>query len=249
MSEPCSYAALARYYDAFTKNMDYKKRTDYICTLLVRSGLKPNATLLDLACGTGSFTLALARRGYDMVGVDASADMLTVAALRSGPAPMFICQHLEDLDLYGTAQGAVCLTDSVNHLTQPARVRKFFRRLALFLEPGAPFVFDVNTLHKHERVLGDNTFIYEADGALCVWQNRWDADAWTTQIDLDLFIENEDGSYTRQQESFSERAYTIEELTAWLGKAGFAVEHVYGELTQEPPREGEERVYFVCRRK
>jgi len=246
------YAALARCYDIFTKNMDYKKRTDYLCALLCAARTQPGDTILDLACGTGTYACALLQQGYDVVGVDASPDMLQIAQekVRSLdlPPPLLLCQRLEKLDLYGTAQAAICLTDSLNHLTQPAQVRRFFRRLALFLEPGAPFIFDVNTPYKHERILADNTFIYEGEGVFCVWQNRWDAQTRTTQIDLDIFTENESGLHTRTQEHFAERAYTPEELSRWLAKAGFAVEHIYEELTDQPPSETAQRIFFVCRR-
>jgi len=246
-----SYTALARCYDIFTKNMDYKRRTEYLCALLARAGVKKEETILDLACGTGAYTYALLRRGYDVIGVDASPEMLQIAlekalTLNLAP-PLLLCQRLENLDLYGTARAAVCLTDSLNHLTQPAQVRRFFKRLALFLEPGAPFLFDVNTPYKHEHVLANNAFVYEDGGLLCAWQNHWDAKQRTTEITLDFFIE-ENGIYIRQKERFAERAYTPGELTAWLNKAGFTVEHIYEELTEQPPGETAERIFFVCKR-
>jgi len=247
------YATLARCYDSFTENMDYKRRTEYLCALLCDAGLKAGDTILDLACGTGTYACALLRRGYDVIGVDASADMLHVArekaqALGLHP-PLLLCQRLEALDLYGTARAAICLTDSLNHLTQPAMVRRFFRRLALFLEPGAPFVFDVNTPYKHEHVLADNAFVYEAEDTFCAWQNRWNSRTRTTRIDLDIFSEGENGLYTRGQERFSERAYTPEELTDWLTRAGFAVKRIYEELTERPPSDTAERIFYICRRK
>jgi SAM-dependent methyltransferase len=246
------YSALARCYDIFTKNMDYQKRTEVLCALLAHAGVKRGDTVLDLACGTGAYTYALLRRGYDAVGVDASPEMLQIAlekaeALGTSP-PLLLCQRLEKLDLYGTAQAAVCLTDSLNHIAGPASVRRFFRRLALFLEPGAPFLFDVNTPYKHAHILADNAFVYEGGGVFCVWRNRWQPERRATEITLDIFTEGQSGGYTREKESFAERAYTPEELTAWLGKAGFAVEHVYGELTEQPPDETAERIFFVCRR-
>jgi SAM-dependent methyltransferase len=247
-----TYASLARHYDCFTQNMDYKKRTEYLCALLCRAEAAHGAGLLDLACGTGIYTYALLERGYDVTGVDASVDMLGVAlekATEKGIAPpLLLCQRLEQLDLYGTYQAAVCLTDSVNHLTTPAQVRCFFRRLALFLEPGAPFIFDVNTIHKHEQVLADNCFVYESDGVFCAWQNHWEPESQTTRIQLDVFgLEN--GVYLRDSECFCERAYAPEDLTAWLRKAGFAVLHIYGELTEQPPEADAARVVFVCRRR
>ncbi|MCL2446354.1 MAG: class I SAM-dependent methyltransferase [Oscillospiraceae bacterium] len=228
-----SYRTLARFYDAFTQqNMQYKKRTEFICALL---SCYANAgdTVLDLACGTGIYSHALFAQGYDVIGVDASADMLSVARERN-PQQLLLCQRLEQLDLYGTAQAAICLTDSLNHITNPAHVRKFFKRLALFLEPGAPFILDVNTLYKHEHVLGNNTFCYEHSEATLVWHNRWLPEQCMTEITLDF------GDVT---EKFCERVYSIKELTAWLNKAGFSVEK-----TLPAPDEEQERLYIICRK-
>ena len=251
-----TYGALAAHYDSFARNMDYKKRTEYLCTLLCDAcgnGLQPGATVLDLACGTGVFSYAMLQNGYDVIGVDSSLAMLNAALekaaeLKIAP-PLLLCQRLQELDLYGTAQAAICMTDSLNHITNPADVRRFFRRLALFLEPGGVFVFDVNTRYKHERILADNTFTYETDEAFCVWQNHWIPEQNTTGITLDIFSVREDGAYTRASEAFSERVYSVEELGKWLGRAGFEPLRVYGELTFEAPEEDAQRVFMVARRK
>lgn len=251
-----SYGALAAHYDSFTLNMDYKKRTEYLCALLcdaAGSGPRQGATILDLACGTGIYSYALLQKGYDVIGVDSSLDMLSIALekaarMRIAP-PLLLCQKLEELDLYGTAQAAVCMTDSLNHITEPAGVRKFFRRLSLFLEPGGVFVFDINTRHKHAHILANNTFTYETQEAFCVWQNRWIPEQSTTEIALDIFSAREGGSYQRASERFAERAYATEELAKWLGGAGFEVLHVYGELTFKAPAEDAQRVFVVARRR
>ena len=246
-----AYSALAAHYDSFTQNMDYKKRTDYLCTLLC--DVPQGATVLDLACGTGAYSYALMERGYDVIGVDSSLDMLNTALEKAAELqiapPLLLCQPLEELDLYGTAKAAVCLTDSLNHITNPAGVRRFFRRLSLFLEPGGVFVFDVNTRYKHEHMLADNTFVYETNQAFCVWQNRWQPELDTTEITLDVFHAEAGGTYARKSECFAERVYSAEELTKWLSRAGFEVLHIYGELTHEPPKEEEQRVFFAARRK
>ncbi len=248
-----AYGALARFYDAFTENMDYKKRVEYLCTLFSAARVPERALVLDLACGSGTYAYALLEKGYDVIGVDASLEMLGAALakaekLRCAP-PLLLCQRLETLDLYGTAQAAICLTDSINHLTEPAQLQRFFKRLALFLEPGAAFIFDCNTPHKHEAVLGDNCFLYESQNAFCAWQNHWLPERRCTEIHLDLFAREEDGSYSRSSELFYERVYETQELESMLRKAGFEVEHVYEELTQRLPTPEAERLFFVARRK
>lgn len=227
-----NYHTLARYYDSFTNNMDHEKRADLICTLL--SSVPRKATVLDLACGTGIYGRALLDLGYDVVGVDASVEMLAVAREKC-PGMLLLCQRLESLDLYGTAQAAICLTDSINHITKPKLVQKFFQRLALFLEPGSPFVFDINTLYKHEHVLANNTFVYENDEAVCVWHNKWCSEKKITEITLD---------FGEEQERFCERVYELDELTKWLNDAGFLVEQ-----TLKAPGEEKERTYVLARRK
>ncbi|MDR2647931.1 MAG: class I SAM-dependent methyltransferase [Oscillospiraceae bacterium] len=251
-----SYAAFARYYDCLSANMDYKKRVEYLCTLLCDANAAPQGQnlVLDLACGTGTYSYALQARGYDVIGIDRSIEMLN-AALEKGESlstapPLFLCQRLEDLDLYGTAQAAVCLTDSVNHITQPDHLCRFFKRLSLFLDRGGVFVFDVNTLHKQKDILANNAFLFEdeAHGVFCAWQNEWHPKSKTTQITLDLFTR--DGErYVRAHESFAERVYERNEIEDMLRRAGFVLEHVYDELTQSPPSQTSQRLFFVARKK
>jgi len=237
-----SYHTLASYYDSFTNNMDYQKRTDFICALFSdflhvapnkKTGSVSDQVVLDLACGTGKYSAALLQRGYDVIGIDASVEMLSIAREKC-PSMLLLCQRLEELDLYGTAQAAICLTDSVNHITDPALVQRFFQRLALFMDPGAPFIFDINTLHKHTHVLANNTFLYENDEAVCVWHNKWLPEKQMTEITLD---------FGAQVERFCERVYHIEELTVWLNEAGFAIEQV-----MDAPGEEGERAFVVARR-
>ena len=167
------YADFAAFYDRLTDDVGYPQRADYIAELLMEHGMK-KGIVLDLACGTGSLTLELSKRGYEMIGVDASPDMLCAAqekCAKAGAEVLFLCQPMEALDLYGTVNAAVCTLDSLNHITDPDTLREVLRRVSLFLEPGGLFVFDVNTPYKHREVLGNHTFVYDLEGLYCVWQN------------------------------------------------------------------------------
>ncbi len=244
------YADFASFYDRLTGDVGYPQRAGYLTGLLAENGVE-KGTVLDLACGTGSLTLELARRGYEMIGVDASPDMLCVArgkCMQAGAGVLFLCQAMEALDLYGTVNAAVCTLDSLNHITDPDTLREVFRRVSLFLEPGGLFIFDVNTPYKHREILGDNTFVYDLEGLYCVWQNAYDAQDDTVDILLDFFEEGEDGSYTRSGEQFAERAYSHETLCALLDDVGLSLIGCYEEMMRTPPQKDTQRAVYLVKK-
>jgi len=241
------YGIFSEFYDALTENVGYKERGEYICSLLHERGID-DGLLLDLACGTGSMSVELSRAGFDVIGVDASASMLCEAqnkAYESKQEILFLCQRMQELDLYGTVRAAVCTLDSINHLIKEDDVRETFRRVSLFLEPGGAFVFDVNTVYKHRNILANNVFVYDTDEVYCVWQNKLREKTDTVEITLDFFS-CEDGVYYRSGESFCERAYEIGRIKDWLSETGLSVESVLGEMTKSEPQEDTQRVVFVA---
>ncbi len=151
---------------------------------------------------------------------------------------------MQQLDLYGTINAAICTLDSINHLTIEADVIETFRRVSLFLEPGGAFIFDVNTVYKHREILADNTFVYDTPEVYCVWQNSLNEDD-SVDITLDFF-EEDDGAYYRSYESFSERAYPLSEIENWLSAAGLSVMHIYDELTQNDINDTTQRAVIVA---
>ncbi len=244
-----SYSFFSGYYDGLTENVGYKERSDYLAELCRRHGHQWGTTL-DLACGTGSLTLELYKRGIDIFGADASADMLAEAqqkAYENGAEILYICQKMQELELYGGIDTCICTLDSINHLTAPGDVRKTFCNVARYMTAGGLFIFDVNTLYKHRIVLGNNCFVYDTDEVFCVWQNELDEKTDTVRIILDFFVPDGKG-YQRECEEFSERAYTDNELIDWLGEAGFEVRAIYDDMTFEEPKEKCERKFFVAER-
>lgn len=245
------YGFFSSVYDTLTENVNYAARADYIADLLADNGIK-GGILLDLACGTGTLSIEMSKKGFEVIGVDSSADMLSVAMNNAYEAErniLFLCQPMQQLDLYGTINAAICTLDSINHLTDPDDIQATFDKVSLFTEPGGVFVFDVNTVFKHREILADNTFVYDMDDVYCVWQNSLDSATDTVQIDLDIFEQVDDGIYERMQESFCERAYALPLLKEMLGKAGFETVAVYDELSREEPKENSERLFIVARKK
>ena len=241
------YHIFSQFYDNLTFNVDYKKRADYIQSVLSLCGHEWGLTL-DLACGTGSLTVELKRRGVDIFGIDGSYDMLSIAmdkAYDEGLEMLFLCQQMENLDLYGTIDTCICTLDSLNHITDRQKLQQVFDKVALFMNPDGYFIFDVNTVYKHRNILSNNTFVYDTDSVYCVWQNSLKENN-IVNIDLDLF-EREGETYRRHSEHFKERAYEIGELKEMLSKSGFEIKGIFNDMTTDPLSDTADRAVFAAR--
>lgn len=244
-----SYNAFSYFYDSLMRNVDYKSRAKYILEVFERLGHDMGLSL-DLACGTGELTIELKKAGVDIYGADAAHEMLYRAldkAYDEGLDILFICQKMQELDLYGTIDTCICTLDSINHVVDIEDVQKAFERVSLFTNPQGYFLFDVNTVYKHQQILSDNTFVYDAEDVFCVWQNSLKENN-VVEIELDFF-ERDGKVYHRTSESFCERAYSDEQLTAMLNKAGFEVVERFGDMTFAPPKDDEQRVIYIARKK
>ncbi len=244
------YTDFAEYYDMLTGDVDYAARTEYLCSLFEKFDRMPTL-MLDLACGTGGFSNAFANKGVSVIGVDMSPEMLNKArdnSEKQGNDVLYLCQNACELDLFGTVDGVVCCLDSLNHIVDYNDFCKAIAKVSLFLEKDRLFIFDVNTLFKHESVLGDNIFVIDEDALYCVWSNSYDKETHTTEMLLDFFARCDDGCYERFTDEVTERAYTTAEIENALKEAGLCIEAVYAELTQEEVTENTERMVFVTRK-
>ncbi|WP_087066138.1 class I SAM-dependent DNA methyltransferase [Intestinibacillus massiliensis] len=243
-----SYRVLSAYYDRFTDDVGYSAWADFFEQIFQREGLQPHL-VLDLACGTGSISVLMAARGYEIIGVDASEEMLMQAMSNTvdlSPRPMFLHQRMEALDLYGTVDACLCCLDSVNYVTDPDMLQKAFERVALFLEPGGVFIFDINTPFKFERINGQS-FVREDGDVYCVWQCLVE-DA-LCRYEFDIFENGGHNKWARYQETHEERIYTPDEILSYLTKAGFSDIKQYPELSFGPVTGKEDRLFFTARKR
>ncbi len=242
-----SYEFLAGCYDGLTTDVDYEGWADYLEKLFARAGREIH-TVLDLACGTGSLTQVLALRGYEMIGVDRSEDMLAQAVEKSRSLPLpplFLHQSMEQLDLYDTVDACVCCLDSVNYVTKPQRLAKAFQRVHLFLNPGGLFVFDINTPFKLKAMDGQ-VFLDETEDLYCVWRAEYAHRRRICTYYMDLFRRTQGNLWIRGEELHQEYAYEPGELEELLQAAGFVDLRQYGDRKLRRPRPEEERIFFTA---
>ncbi len=243
-----AYENLAFSYDRLTNDVDYEATVAFYCEILKREGLRPR-TAVDLACGTGSVTAILAEKGLDVIGVDLSEDMLTVAQQKSfdlAKPPRFICQSLQELYLPRGVDLAVCALDSLDYITNPKDCAEAIRRVYKVLNPGGIFIFDVNTPEKL-RAMDGQVFLDEDDDVYCVWRGEFDEETNICSYGMDLFQRN-GKLWGRSFEEHREYAYSRQQLVGYLKEAGFTHIGVYADRLFEEPREGEQRIYIKARK-
>ncbi len=248
-TEQACYDCFAEVYDALTYDVEYEARVDYVTGLIKKFSDIPVSMVLDLACGTGTVSVMLADRGYDVIGVDSSAEMLGQAKKKQGDRDiLFLNQEMSNFELYGTVDAVVCLLDSVNYVIEDDELLSCFKWVNNYLNPGGVFVFDINTKHKLENVLAGNIFNDEKDGVFYSWENYYDDEENICEFDLNFFVQNRDGSYKRFNEIHYERAYTDREIKAMLKKAKLELVAVYDDLTENIPEKTSEKVFYVAKK-
>ena len=243
-----AYHALAVSYDRLTNDVDYTATVDFYQQILDREGLNPR-TAVDLACGTGSVAWILAEKGLDVVGVDLSEQMLSVAVQKFPEAerrPQFICQPLQELRLPRGVDLAVCALDSLDYITDPADCEQAIRRVYRVLNPGGCFIFDVNTPEKL-RAMDGQVFLDEDDDVYCVWRGSFDEETNICSYGMDLFQRQGD-HWERSFEEHCEYAYSAHQLVGYLKKAGFTGISVFADRRFEKPAENEQRIYIKARK-
>ena len=243
-----SYRELAVSYDRLTNDVDYPGVVDFYKQILKREGVQPR-TAVDLACGTGSVALLLAKDGLEVTAVDLSEQMLTVAsekAMELEHPPVFVCQSLQTLRLPRAVDLAVCALDSLDYILDPKDCQEAIRRVYKALNPGGVFIFDVNTPEKL-RAMDGQVFLDEDDDVYCVWRGEFDEQTNICSYGMDLF-QRQGELWRRSFEEHQEYAYSQPQLTAFLREAGFTAVEVYADRLFTAPRAGEQRIYFKARK-
>ena len=213
-----AYTGFAEVYDLFMDQVPYEKWSGRIIQILSTYGIR-DGLVLDLGCGTGSMTELLAGAGYDMIGVDASEEMLELAyekRAESGHDILYLLQDMREFELYGTVRAIVSVCDSLNYITEEEELLHVFRLVRNYLDPDGVFFFDMNTIYKYSEMLGETTIAENREEGSFIWENYYDPEEQLNQYDLTLYIRDEDDRYTRFEETHIQKAYALERVLELL---------------------------------
>jgi SAM-dependent methyltransferase len=244
------YSDFSLVYDLLMDDVDYSRWADYIEALFGRYAAEPEL-ILDLACGTGSLTLELAKRGYDMIGIDLSPDMLSRAVEKtdlSGVSPLWVCQDMRSFELYGSVDIILCTMDSLNYILDMNDMRDVFGLAGNYLNPGGLFIFDLNTPYKFEHVFADNLFYEIRDDIAYLWQNRYNPENKICDFDLTFFVRQTGDLYKRLEEQQKQRAWSYNEIKYVISGSGLNLTDVFNAFTFEKPSRTTERCFYIAQK-
>ncbi len=208
--------------------------------------------IVELGCGTGSFTEILAKKGYDIIGTDISSDMLNIArnkAMEQGLNIMYLEQDMRELDLYCTAGTIVSVCDSVNYVLEDEELIETFKLVNNFLFPKGVFIFDFNTLHKYRDVIGDATIAENREDCSFIWENYYHEEEHVNEYDLTIFVKlsKDEEIFRKFTETHYQRGYTLEEMKGFVAAAGLEFVTAIDADSHKEPDEESERIYIVAR--
>ncbi len=273
-----AYNDFARVYDTFMDETPYEEWCDFLDKLIKEYGISgvksveqsgaegedssddgellrsERNLVLDLGCGTGTLTEMMAAKGYDMVGIDNSQEMLSIAMEKrekAGSETLYLLQDMRELELYSTVGTVISVCDSVNYLLDEEDLLQTFRLVNNYLYPGGIFIFDFNTVYKYEQVIGDTTIAESREDCSFIWDNFYDPGEQINEYDLTLFVqEDEDGKgpvFRRYEENHFQRGYTLEQMIHLVEQAGLKVELSLDADSHDAPDSESERIYILAR--
>ncbi|QZY56278.1 class I SAM-dependent DNA methyltransferase [Crassaminicella profunda] len=242
-----SYSAFAYVYDQLMEDVDYENWVDYIERIFEKYNIKPQ-NIAELACGTGNITNILARRGYNLIGVDLSEDMLFVAQEKArdmGVEVIYLNHDMRELALPSELDSILCICDGINYIIDEKDLLKVFQNVYNDLKTKGLFVFDISSYYKLSNILGNNTYAENFQEVSYIWENYFDEDRSVCDFDLTIFSKEGD-VYKKYEESHSQKAYKENEIVEKLSTVGFRKIEKFEAFTFEKTKNESERIYFVC---
>lgn len=238
-----SFTHVAAFYDELMKTVPYRMWASYYQLLLAHQSVKP-AHVLDVCCGTGTMGDLLFNEGFMVTGFDVSEEMIREAKLKAlvqnRPLQFFVADAV-DVNLERTFDGAFSFYDSLNNITDPARLQMAFSRVAAHLPAGASWIFDLNTAYAFEKRMFDQQNLRANAKLRYKWTGEWDVNRRIIEVTMKFW---RDG--VEIEEIHRQRAHPLDEITEMLALAGFEQLQIFNSYTLDRPTKKSDRVHFAC---
>ena len=246
-----SYSILSKWYDKLMDDFDYPSLTAYYCSAIKKYSEDLPKQILDLGCGTGSVSIILAEKGFDVTGIDISSEMLSMAALKTNEQNLkikYACENMAYLDAGRGYGAAVCSLDGLNYLVDKEELSSCISRVADALVSGGLFMFDVNTKYKYENVYADNSYVYDLDDFFLVWQNYYKKSTCKCSFYL-TFFEKKGKNWSRSDEVQIQKYYSEKTISRVLDENGFDILNISAGFDNTELSDKDEKHYYICKKR
>ncbi|MFD1956683.1 class I SAM-dependent DNA methyltransferase [Paenibacillus thailandensis] len=250
-----SYGRFALVYDRLMEDMPYADWLRFARECWNKYGMP--ATVADLGCGTGSLSIPLARAGFEVYGIDLSSDMLTVARskwdetsrfdLRTGPGSIrWLNQDMRDWKLPEPMDSVISFCDCVNYLVEEKDVEAAFKATYNGMRDGGVFLFDVHPQSRLIEYGEEQPFVLDERDVAYIWTCDLDRPRCEIEHNLTIFSREEDGRFSRFEETHVQRAYDADWIEQALRRAGFRQVDRYADFELKAPTPHSERLFFAA---
>jgi SAM-dependent methyltransferase len=246
------FVGFAYFYAKGTYPQYSERMAELLPAVLERFCAKPQA-ILDLACGEGAFAVAMAKKGFQVTGVDLSPHMLRFARERAQQENVkveFLLQDMRSLPFKERFDLVTCWYDSLNYLLELEDLEKTFAGVWQALKKGGLFIFDINTIYglavNWQRypcyVQQDTPELFE------IHRPSYDFEKNIATLRITGFVKEGD-RWSKMEEEHKERGYSLEEIRGCLKITGFQELACWGSLREmSKPKTDSGRVWFVAQK-
>ena len=244
-----AYHAFALVYDRMMEEIPYERCGNFESEQRKKFGIG-DGLVLELCCGTGTFTEMYDSKGFDMIGVDNSEEMLAEAVEKreqSGRSILYLNQDMREFELYGTVRAVISLCDTMNYLTEYDDLVNVCRLVNNYLDPNGIFLFDLKTDH-YFKSIGCQSFCDADEEVSFIWDNDYDEEKRINSYALTLFVQEEDNRYERFDEYHEQRAFSIDEVRCAIEESGMIFLSAI-DKNGAPATKDTDRVYIIAREK
>lgn len=248
------YQQLAHLYDWPGALEFAEKITQKDLNLLGKLGIQPGSRILDLACGTGSLSIALAQAGYQVTGIDLSEAMLTEAKRKQAEngTDLSIQWQTGDMRYFlldEPVDVVLCHYDSLNHLSNETELRGAFLQVAQALKPGGLFLFDLNTLENYQTFWnGKDT--YEGPNYRLKTVSGFKEDSGKAEVQFAVDEYNDEGELFHHEETVYEQYFNETAVEKYLLVADFYdIQKEAFNPVEEIPDDFPLKTFWVCKKR